>query len=897
MSKLLDELKIKKPELASKIENKDSGIQQILNKTGLRFPDYTDHSLKHSETVMEYCEYLIEDIADLSGNELYILLLACILHDVGMAVTDAQLGEYCKKGNIEYSDSMGDEEKREIIREHHHIFSALFINEEWKELGIPTEEYAEVIALVAQGHRKIEFEKEDSYTKPFTLGSGNEKVRITYLSVILRMADEFDITSERTPKLYCNYYPPKNKVSQEEFEKHASIQYVKFDQPHDQEVLIIGKCTDINLYNVLKSMVEKIKTKLDYCQKTLNMLRLPKLKIYHIKEKLECAGFEPISIKFGMDNERIFKTLIGKNLYKDKFVAIRECIQNCIDACRYKKQNKPDNAPNYEPKIIVSLQDNELHITDNGIGMDKYVIENYFATIGKSFYIHDVNSSSDYKSIGQFGIGVASYFLICDEFHMKTCKNDKTLDFKVTDKFDEYFYFNTSDESNDEGTTIIFNLTAEGIEEFTYDFLSEQIGKTFRFCDIPIIFKKEGKKDILLSQEHFDDSSIKKTFESELKPYYKENSKLFHTHNVQYSDKLIEASVGFVFSLDNHPVDGLKYPSYQGMRDWFFNGNGSYTINLYHKGVFVKRIFNIPLFDNIVGDINILEKTELKLDRSDFGLDAEINNLFLGLNIKLLEMLKSTLTLIPNEYDLNRYELILELYTKRSTDLSIYQSIRESSNQLKDILLFMLYNSQNSSLTVYDYNTVQIIPKFCIITKFNQTNSDIVKKIVGEHEYSFVCNRPYTLRLHTEFLLSIGYNIVFAESKEYCYLKFNKDGNTPLIFHKKNGEGYIIPFENSDVMWSYIDRTQVWNLNNDFIKWAFDESTNLKDDNNAYNTLMAILDSYISMKHFNPHFAQYDRISLSKINKMLDELNTEHNTDFKATREWFPHWAQSGVID
>ena len=885
MSKLLDELKIKKPELASKIENKDSGIQLILNKIVSRFPDYTDHSLRHSTTVMEYCEYLIEDITDLSDNELYILLHACILHDVGMAVTDAQLGEYCKKENIKYSDSMGAEEKREIIREHHHVFSALFINEEWLALGIPTERHAKAIALVAQGHRKVEFEKDKSYSQLFPLKSGSEKVRIAYLSAILRMADEFDITSERTPELYCKHFTPNNKISQDEFKKHLSTNHVFFEIPGKYGVTIEFTCTDMNLYNVLKSMVEKIRTKLNYCQKTLDILNLPKLKTDYIEEDFKPIGFEPISIKFGMDNERIFKTLIGKNLYKDKFVAIRECIQNCIDACRYKKQHNPK----YEPEIIVSLQDNELHITDNGIGMDKYVIENYFATIGKSFYIHDVNSSSDYKSIGQFGIGVASYFLICDEFHMKTCKDNETLDFKVTDKFDEYFYFNTSDKSNDEGTTIIFNLTDEGVKEFTYDFLFEQIGKTFRFCDIPIILKKDGEKDITLSQEQFNNSSIKKTFESGLKPYFKENSKLFRTHNVQHKDELIEASCGFVFSLDNHPVDVLNYPNSidTNMRQWFLNGNGNYTINLYHQGVYIKSIQSTSLFKNIVGDINILEKTELKLDRSDFGLDTELKTILSELEIKLLEKLKSIMKSYPLNISYSQiYELILFLYI---TNIPQNNEIYQFPEQMQDILMFIHYNIENSSFTSYDYRNVQNIPDFCIF--INTEISDTMKTKICQHEYFFICFIPNTIKLYMNLFYSLGYSIELVESVDYCYLKFNKNSKTPLLFNQT----YIVPFENSNVILSYVDKTQVWNLNNNFIKWAFDKKMELKDNDDIYKVLMDYLTKYFFYVKFTPQ--NISQISLSKINIMLDELNTEHNTDFKATRDWFPHWVQKGIID
>ena len=133
---------------------------------------------------------------------------------------------------------------------------------------------------------------------------------------------------------------------------------------------------------------------------------------------------------------------------------------------------------------------------------------------------------------------------------------------------------------------------------------------------------------------------------------------------------------------------------------------------------------------------------------------------------------------------------------------------------------------------------------------------------------------------------SLGYSIELVESVDYCYLKFNKNSKTPLLFNQT----YIVPFENSNVILSYVDKTQVWNLNNSFIKWAFDESMELKGNDDIYKVLMDYLTNYFFHIKF-PFNQPY--ISLSKINKMLDELNT----DFKATRDWFPHWAQKGIID
>jgi len=887
VNKLLDLLKNQNHAWADIVEDKDSAIALILNKTSCRFPDYTDHSKIHSDTVMEYCGYLITDLDDLKADELYILLHACLLHDIGMAIPDELLEKYCAQSKIAVPSSPDAKEK--TIRENHHIFSALFIESEWKELKIPTEEHAKAIALVAQGHRKIKFEDDNSYSKPFTIGSGNKKIRIAYLSTVLRMADEFDITSARAPQLLRKYFTPDNEISEAEFKKHASVDYVKFEHPVDSMVTITGKAYDINFYNVLKSMFEKISIELKYCQKTLGLFGQPSLKIEHIIEEIEPDGFEPISLKFKIDNERIFTTLMGKNLYKDKFVAIRECIQNCIDACRYKKKQ----FPNYKPKIIVLLQNNELKISDNGIGMDKHIIENYFATIGKSFYLHDGNAPQGFKSIGQFGIGVASYFLICDEFHVKTCKSDAVLDFKVTSKFDEYFYFNTPSANNHEGTTITYTLTDDVVEEFSHEFIQEQINKTFRFCEIPIILKMNNE-DIILSAETLDEKSIKKTLSSSMYPYYRGNLDLLSTHNVYLKNSSIDASCGFVFSSENNPVGFSMISVEPGMRDmsrWFVGGGGGYLINLYNKGVFIKSIKSTSLLNNIVGDINILDGIDLKLDRNDFGLDTQINDLFYELDIKLLEKLKSSIELHPvnDGYFLYNYELTLLLYV----NIPRKDGIAQLPKQIIDLLLFMNFNNQ--VLTLCHYSSIVKLDTFCIVTGINYSNiSAPVQTLAMSSEPLFTCHYRQTMQLYMDFLISSEYNVMFFESAQCCYLKFTKENKKPSLFK----HDYIMHFGNSsNVVFSYIDRVRIWNLNNSFVAWAFSNEMNMENSEESYTGLIKYIEDFISTKNFYPAIGTHKRNVLAIINKMLTKLNTQYKTNFIADEQWFPHWAQDGLRD
>ena len=81
----------------------------------------------------------------------------------------------------------------------------------------------------------------------------------------------------------------------------------------------------------------------------------------------------------------------------------------------------------FSKKICIEVKVDEngkryFKIMDRGTGMDRYKIERYFTSIGRSFYsgeeYEDLNIS--YKPISNFGIGFLSSFMVCQEIDVKT---------------------------------------------------------------------------------------------------------------------------------------------------------------------------------------------------------------------------------------------------------------------------------------------------------------------------------------------------------------------------------------------------------------------------------------------------------------------------------------------
>ena len=79
---------------------------------------------------------------------------------------------------------------------------------------------------------------------------------------------------------------------------------------------------------------------------------------------------------------------------------------------------------------------------DDGVGMSVSTIKDYFLNFGKSFWGSDLAKreypglrSSGFKSIGQYGIGFYSIFMVAAKVIVKTRKYDSSLDDNLVLKF------------------------------------------------------------------------------------------------------------------------------------------------------------------------------------------------------------------------------------------------------------------------------------------------------------------------------------------------------------------------------------------------------------------------------------------------------------------------------
>ena len=116
----------------------------------------------------------------------------------------------------------------------------------------------------------------------------------------------------------------------------------------------------------------------------------------------------------GFEQEKILNLLIGDRFYSNPSAALREAVLNAIDAVIRRRQKDQ----NLEPKIrvVFDRDASTLTVHDNGVGMNKEEVTDLFIKVGASAAAVEAQK----QSVGEFGIGVVSYFMAGDTFTLHT---------------------------------------------------------------------------------------------------------------------------------------------------------------------------------------------------------------------------------------------------------------------------------------------------------------------------------------------------------------------------------------------------------------------------------------------------------------------------------------------
>jgi len=159
-----------------------------------------------------------------------------------------------------------------------------------------------------------------------------------------------------------------------------------------------------------------------------------------VKPIIHEEGYRYLPFRFTLDDERIYDLLMGSSIYKNPLDAVRELVQNSVDACALRdaliKTENPSMIPNSHDRIIVHYLEprNSQHypllkICDSGTGMDERILTDHFLKVGSSYYTTEEfaeiraklwKAGSDFAPVSDFGIGFLSCFLLGDQIRVET---------------------------------------------------------------------------------------------------------------------------------------------------------------------------------------------------------------------------------------------------------------------------------------------------------------------------------------------------------------------------------------------------------------------------------------------------------------------------------------------
>jgi hypothetical protein len=293
---------------------------------------------------------------------------------------------------------------------------------------------ADASSRICVGHWLNFEDLEDYRSYPPDFSVLRETVNLRALTVYLRLIDLLDLADDRTPYVIWKFVAPRDSRSKMEWAKHRALRPVTCPQYQAGRIIRVdGGTDDHEVYAALEDLRIWCGEQLRGCNDVLARMNDPrhKLDLYHIDWRVAARGFNPVSIQFEFDRERMFEILSDEIYQGDPYVFLRELLQNSIDAIRMRREvlQRKGIDPGNLGVIRVTVEHGtggDVIVTwqDDGIGMDEYIVRNYLAVAGKSYY-----TSLDFEReglkmdpISRFGVGILSCFMVADRVQVETFK-------------------------------------------------------------------------------------------------------------------------------------------------------------------------------------------------------------------------------------------------------------------------------------------------------------------------------------------------------------------------------------------------------------------------------------------------------------------------------------------
>lgn len=459
-------------------------VSFLLDKIIIDIPKLTIHNITHADSLWNVSSVIIGEDYPVTPIEGFVLGCSFLLHDAAQCY-DAYGGVDKLRKTTEWKDNYSDileknndKSSKEIekdtdfltIRQLHadkakDLLGSKFelrngVNDYLLQDESLRQHYKKVIGEVSASHNwEIETVEEfDTQINAMPTFPREWKINPLKLACIIRCADAAHIDNGRAPDHLFRILNI-NGVSYDHWKAQNRLTIIDTDTKDNNAVIIQSTQdfieSDFDAWNVAYDILCVLDKELNTCNKLLESKNINLFQARYVKgvnsqqemcKYIKVSGWRPCSANIHVSNIRsLISNLGGEKLYGKEdhiLIVIRELIQNARDAINARKVIEPELIGKININVSKIDKDTYITIEDNGIGMSERVIKSSLLDFGTSFWKSDLSKmefpglrSSKFKSVGEFGIGFYSIFMVASSVSVSSKRYDKGFDSISTLKF------------------------------------------------------------------------------------------------------------------------------------------------------------------------------------------------------------------------------------------------------------------------------------------------------------------------------------------------------------------------------------------------------------------------------------------------------------------------------
>ena len=881
------------------IEEKE--LKKILSLIIFNYPHYSLHDDSHSETIINNIELFLgeENIKKLQPTETFLIIMSAFYHDIGMNISHKSIEKELLNENFEnflkeeikneidiemlriknnilkIIEALKTEEKildfeinnllkirkyltiifSEYFRKKHAKMSGEFIEKERIEglnlTRILKPRINKLLSLIVELHQK-NFESILKELPKQSNGILKDIIHPRFIACLLRIGDLLDLDNGRFIKYIEKIFGDLPESSKIHYHKHEAITNF-FISPYIIEVE--ADCENDEVYFSIREWLKWLEEEIRNISFSWNEIMpknfeiiIPSLKIENLKINGKKYKSENVDLKLNFNINRIYDLFHGEGIYNNKFIFVRELIQNSIDASKIKLwmniKNEYSNyyyekklsieeiksSPTYlDEKILKDynleiriytedLKDNNffinIEVRDKGIGIkesDLRKIQNIFENHRKDINENIIKDMPYYlKPTRAFGLGLQSCFLVTDKIfiYTKSC-NEESKEIKmITGKKNGFISVTNTDEIEQSGTKVVIKIHKEKLDEI-YKYNSKKRIENIKLYYLCLVFQEVYKE--MYGKKYFDKDIIEK-------------------------DKTIEKLYWNLYGFNlKITCDELNYIQNEDEKYKIitFNNNVNHKINLkYEYFIENNKIIILDKINKMWVEIEFTNKVYGKVEVyfKDIKVSNEKN--------KMDDLIKSRIYSIPfcnvrvNFFEENSEDVLT--ISRKEIKEEIIETLKARFNKFKERILVSIFEelfeikNKNIPDSLEDIEFVstyiyQIIKKnsnnILKLRNRKETNLKIKEKLYLNFIYNgekssipdIIFNRNNKIKLFVS-LSEINYNEeeVIRDSKE----------NGTILFTKEPVENYFLEIyekrtihKKYDYSYQYSDEKSKININ------------------------------------------------------------------------------------